>query len=40
MRASVIDEIKSEVAVKLEEAEIKAEISGRVKHLFSIYKKW
>ena len=38
-RERFIDEIKSEVAVKLEEAEIKAEISGRVKHLFSIYKK-
>ncbi len=38
-REHFIDEIKSEVAVKLEEAEIKAEISGRVKHLFSIYKK-
>ena len=32
-RERFIDEIKSEVAVKLEEAEIKAEISGRVKHL-------
>lgn len=38
-RERFIDEIKSEVAAKLEESDIKAEISGRVKHLFSIYKK-
>lgn len=38
-REKFIAEIISEVDEKLKEAEIKAELSGRVKHLFSIYRK-
>ncbi len=39
VREKFIAEIISEVGAKLEEAEVKAELSGRVKHLFSIYRK-
>lgn len=38
-KESSIEEIKSEIKGYMDEAEIKVEISGRVKHLFSIYKK-
>ncbi len=38
-RESMISAIIGEVSVKLEAAGIKAELKGRVKHLFSIYKK-
>ncbi len=38
-RESFIQTIVEEVKECIEEAEIKAEINGRVKHLFSIYKK-
>ncbi len=38
-REKFISEIISEIGAKLEEAKVKAELSGRVKHLFSIYRK-
>lgn len=38
-REAFIEEIKEEVSEKLKEADIDAKIDGRVKHLFSIYKK-
>ena len=38
-REEFVDGIVSEVSAAISEAGIKAEISGRVKHLFSIYKK-
>lgn len=38
-REKFITEIISEVSEKLKESDIKAELSGRVKHLFSIYRK-
>ena len=38
-RQAFIDEILSEVQSHMENAEIRCEVSGRVKHFFSIYKK-
>lgn len=38
-REAFVDGIVQEVWKKLEDAEIKAEVRGRVKHFFSIYKK-
>lgn len=38
-RDQLINQIKSDVSKYMQEAEIEAQISGRVKHLFSIYKK-
>ena len=38
-REAFIEEIKEEVSVKLKEAQVEAKIDGRVKHLFSIYRK-
>ena len=38
-REKFIGEIISEVGERLKESEIEAELSGRVKHLFSIYRK-
>ena len=38
-RKEVISNIKSEIEARLEEAGIDATISGREKHLYSIYKK-
>ena len=32
---SIVDEVKT----RMEEADIEAEVNGRVKHFFSIYKK-
>ena len=38
-RESFINEIKAEISSHMENAEIKCEVEGRVKHFFSIYKK-
>ncbi len=38
-RVAFVDSIVDEVRKHMEDAEIKAEVSGRVKHFFSIYKK-
>ncbi len=38
-REAFIDEIVDEVKAYMDEADIKCEVDGRVKHLFSIYKK-
>ncbi|MBQ7636035.1 MAG: bifunctional (p)ppGpp synthetase/guanosine-3',5'-bis(diphosphate) 3'-pyrophosphohydrolase [Lachnospiraceae bacterium] len=38
-REKFIDERIDEIAEKIEEGEIKAQIDGRIKHFFSIYKK-
>ena len=38
-RIAFVDSIVDEVRKHMEDAEIKAEVSGRVKHFFSIYKK-
>ncbi len=38
-REKYVDEISSKVRAAIEEAGIKAEVNGRVKHFFSIYKK-
>lgn len=38
-KGSFIDQMVAEVSKYIEEADIKAEINGRVKHIFSIYKK-
>ena len=38
-RENFINEIKAEISSHMENAEIKCEVEGRVKHFFSIYKK-
>ena len=38
-RENFINEIKEEISSHMENAEIKCEVEGRVKHFFSIYKK-
>lgn len=38
-RKEVISNIQTEIEARLEESGIKATVSGREKHLYSIYKK-
>ena len=38
-RKAIVDNIEKEVIARLEESGIKAEVSGREKHLYSIYRK-
>ena len=38
-RERVLDQVSDEILAKLKEAKIKAEVSGRPKHLYSIYEK-
>ena len=39
LRHDFIEEIKSEVGKKIKEAGIDAKIDGRIKHIFSVYRK-